>query len=206
MMTQLDEHVGRILALLEELELDQKTLVMLTSDNGPHKEGGHRPEFFDSNGPLRGHKRDLYEGGIRAPLLARWVGKIASGARSDHISAHWDMLPTFCELAGIEVPEATDGISMVPTLLGQPEQQRPHDYLYWEFYEQGGKRAVRSRPCVASFVVLVLFVLASDVLLELGRLLLPLLALVEMLSSFFLIEDFMLCMVWYGIVIQSKRE
>lgn len=143
MMTQMDAHVGQLLALLEELQLDKKTLVMLTSDNGPHKEGGHRPEFFDSNGPLRGHKRDLYEGGIRAPLLARWPGKVARGSHSDHISAHWDMLPTLCELAGIEAPQATDGISLVPTLFGKPEQQQPHEYLYWEFYEQGGKRAVR---------------------------------------------------------------
>ncbi len=143
MMTQMDDHVGQLLAVLKELELDKNTLVMLTSDNGPHKEGGHRPEFFDSNGPLRGHKRDLYEGGIRAPLLVRWVGKVKPGSQSDHISAHWDVLPTFCELAGIEVPQATDGISLVPTLLGKSEQQPTHEYLYWEFYEQGGKRAVR---------------------------------------------------------------
>lgn len=142
MMTLLDEQVGQILGLLDELDLQEETLVMLTSDNGPHQEGGHDPTFFNSNGPLKGHKRDLYEGGIRAPLLARWPGKIAAHSTSDHVSAHWDMLPTFCELAGAKTPAGLDGVSMVNTLLGQQGQQQ-HDYLYWEFYERGGKRAVR---------------------------------------------------------------
>lgn len=144
MMTKLDEDMGKLLALLEELKIDENTLVMLSSDNGPHQEGGHDPEFFDSNGPLKGHKRDLYEGGVRAPLLARWPGKIEGGQMSSLISAHWDMLPTFCELAGVEdMPEKLDGVSLVPTLLGNDEAQKKHDYLYWEFYERGGKRAVR---------------------------------------------------------------
>lgn len=142
MMTKLDDGVGQLLDLLVELEIDDNTLVMLTSDNGPHKEGGHDPVFFDSNGPLRGFKRDLYEGGIRVPLLARWPGKIEPGRISDLISAHWDVLPTFCELAGAPIPDGLDGISMVPTLLGRGEQPE-HDYLYWEFYEGGGKRAAR---------------------------------------------------------------
>ena len=143
MMTLLDEQVGQILDLLKELDIDEQTLVMLTSDNGPHKEGGHDPVFFDSNGPLKGFKRDLYEGGIRAPLLARWPGKIPRRAISNHISAHWDMLPTFCELAGTEPPANIDGISMAPLLQGNPADQKQHEYLYWEFYERGGKRAVR---------------------------------------------------------------
>jgi len=142
MMTLMDEGVGELMALLKELELDDNTLVMLSSDNGPHKEGGHDPQFFNSNGPFRGHKRDLYEGGVRVPLIARWPQVIKPGSRSRHVSAHWDMLPTFCELAGINVPANTDGISLVPTLTGQG-QQRAHQYLYWEFYERGGKRAVR---------------------------------------------------------------
>lgn len=142
MMTLMDDGVGDLMALLKEMDLDASTIVMLSSDNGPHKEGGHDPEFFDSNGPLRGHKRDLYEGGIRAPLIARWPGKIAPGSQSDHISAHWDMLPTFCELAGAEAPSSIDGISMVAELTGGRSQQN-HEYLYWEFYERGGKRAVR---------------------------------------------------------------
>ena len=116
---------------------------MLTSDNGPHKEGGHNPEFFNSNGPLKGYKRDLYEGGIRTFLLARWPGKIEAGTTSELISAHWDMLPTFCELAGTEPPSGIDGVSIVPTLVGSAEAQPTHDYLYWEFYERGGRRAVR---------------------------------------------------------------
>jgi len=142
MVTKLDEDVGRVLDLLKELGLDEKTLVLFTSDNGPHKEGGHDPLFFDSNGPLRGLKRDLYEGGIRVPLLARWPGRIAPGSTTDHVSAFWDMLPTFCELAGTAPPAGIDGLSMVPTLLGQGDQKR-HEYLYWEFHEQGGKRALR---------------------------------------------------------------
>ncbi len=142
MMTLLDEQVGEVLDLLQELDLDESTLVMLTSDNGPHQEGGHDPEFFNSNGPLRGHKRDLYEGGIRTPLLARWPGKIKPGSVSNLVSAHWDMLPTFCELAGVPTPAGIDGISMLKTLTGKAGQ-RQHEYLYWEFYERGGKRAVR---------------------------------------------------------------
>lgn len=141
MMTLMDHNVGQLMSLLKELDLDDDTIVMLTSDNGPHLEGGHDPVFFNSNGPLKGHKRDLYEGGIRAPLIARWPNKIKSGSTSDHLSAHWDMLPTFCELTGVDAPLEIDGVSMVPELLGQV--QEPHEYLYWEFYAQGGKRAVR---------------------------------------------------------------
>lgn len=143
MMTLLDEQVGQILDLLKELDIDDNTLVMLSSDNGPHQEGGHDPVFFDSNGPLQGFKRDLYEGGVRAPLLARWPSKIKPGTVSDHISAHWDMLPTFCELAGVDTTPDVDGISLVNTLMGDHANQKPHKYLYWEFYERGGKRAVR---------------------------------------------------------------
>lgn len=141
MMIKMDEGVGKILDLLEELDIDDNTLVLLTSDNGPHKEGGHKPDFFNSNGGLRGYKRDLYDGGIRAALLARWPAKIKAGSVSKHVSAHWDMLPTFCELAGVDSPNDIDGISMVPELTGK--EQRPHEYLYWEFYERGGKRAAR---------------------------------------------------------------
>tara|TARA_R110002049_G_scaffold2750_8_gene22245 strand:+ start:192153 stop:193574 length:1422 start_codon:yes stop_codon:yes gene_type:complete len=143
MMTLVDEQVGEILDLIKELGIDDNTLVMLTSDNGPHLEGGHDPDFFNSNGPLRGYKRDLYEGGIRTFLLARWPGKIKAGSTSDLISAHWDMLATFCELADTKAPASTDGISMLPTLLGNSAGQSQHDYLYWEFYSRGGRRAVR---------------------------------------------------------------
>lgn len=143
MMTRLDRQVGQLLALLEELNIDDQTLVMLSSDNGPHLEGGHQPDFFDSNGPLRGYKRDLYEGGIRAPLLARWPGRLQAGTTSDLISAHWDMLPTFCELAGATTPEGLDGVSIVPTLLGRAGEQARHDALYWEFAARGHSQAAR---------------------------------------------------------------
>jgi arylsulfatase A-like enzyme len=142
MMTIADSDVGRLLSVLQQLQIDDNTLVLLSSDNGPHQEGGHQPDFFNSNGPLKGYKRDLYEGGIRAPLVARWPGRIPAGQVSDLISAHWDMLPTFCELAGVNIPAGIDGISLVPELI-QQGQQPQHEYLYWEFYERGGKRAVR---------------------------------------------------------------
>lgn len=142
MMTSIDDGVGELLALLDKLGLDRSTLVMLSSDNGPHREGGHDPDFFRSSGPFRGYKRDLTEGGIRTFLHARWPGKIAPGGVSPHVSAQWDLLPTLCELAGVEVTNEIDGISFVPTLLGEGKQ-RAHDYLYWEFYERGGRKAAR---------------------------------------------------------------
>lgn len=144
MMTRVDRHVGQILDLLHELDIADETIVFFTSDNGPHLEGGHRPDFFDSNGFLRGHKRDLYEGGIRVPLIAWWPGTISPGRVSDHISAHWDLLPTACELTGIDLGNhATDGISFVPTLLGKSKRQKKHPFLYWEFPSRGGRQAIR---------------------------------------------------------------
>ena len=143
MMTRMDEGVGQVLDLLKELKIDENTIVLFTSDNGPHLEGGHDPKFFDSNGPLRGFKRDLYEGGIRVPLLARWPGKIKAGTTSDLICAHWDMMPTFCDLSGAPTPEGIDGISILPTLLGRPDDQKARDHLYWEFAARGGNQAVR---------------------------------------------------------------
>ena len=141
MVTRMDRDIGRLMTLLQKLDLDRRTLVIFTSDNGPHLEGGHDPDFFDSNGPFRGYKRDLYEGGIRVPMLARWPGVIEPGRVSDHVSAFWDFLPTVCQLVDRPVPEDTDGISFAPELLG--ERQPEHEVLYWEFHEQGGKRAVR---------------------------------------------------------------
>lgn len=137
----LDEQVGQVLDTLEKLGLADNTLVIFTSDNGPHVEGGADPDYFDSNGPYRGYKRDLYEGGIRVPMLVRWPGKVAAGSHTGHMSAFWDVLPTLAEIAGAGVPDNIDGISFLPTLLGQ-EGQRQHDYLYWEFYEMGGRRAL----------------------------------------------------------------
>lgn len=143
MVELLDKQVGEILAKLDQLGLRENTLVVFTSDNGPHLEGGADPDFFNSNGPYRGYKRDLYEGGIRVPMIANWPGKIKSGSRSDHPSAFWDVYATLAELTGSEVPKNTDGISFAPTLLGKSEEQSKHEYLYWEFIEQGGKQAVR---------------------------------------------------------------
>jgi len=143
MITRMDGDVGRLMAKLKELGLDNDTLVMFTSDNGPHKEGGADPTFFNSSGPLQAYKRALYEGGIRVPMIARWPGRIKAGSVSNHVSAFWDFLPTCCELVGVKAPEGIDGISMVPTLLGRPGEQREHEFLYWEFHEQGKRQAVR---------------------------------------------------------------
>ena len=147
MVNVLDDHVGEIINKLEALGLAENTLVIFSSDNGPHKEGGADPEYFDSNGPLRGFKRDLYEGGIRVPTIAWWPGKIEAGTESDHVSAFWDLYPTFADVAGIPVAgnpveKEVDGISMLPTLMGE-EGQPEHEYLYWEFHERGGRVAVR---------------------------------------------------------------
>jgi arylsulfatase A-like enzyme len=142
LVTRLDAYVGQIYNLLKELGIDNKTIVMFTSDNGPHVEGGADPYFFNSSGALRGVKRDLYEGGIRVPFIVRYPGKIKPGVDSEHIAAFWDVMPTFAELTGTKAAENTDGISFLPTLSGK-EQQPKHEYLYWEFHEQGGKAAVR---------------------------------------------------------------
>jgi arylsulfatase A-like enzyme len=143
MVSRLDWEVGRILATLKELGLTTNTLVIFSSDNGAMNEGGHQRAWFNSSGPLRGGKRDLTEGGIRSPLIALWPGKIAAGKTTPQVCAFWDFLPTACDIAGIPTPPGLDGVSYLPTLLGKPEAQRPHDYLYWEFYEGGGKRAAR---------------------------------------------------------------
>ncbi|MBB4080137.1 arylsulfatase A-like enzyme [Lewinella aquimaris] len=143
MIDILDRQVGDITRRLDELGIADNTIIIFTSDNGPHQEGGADPDYFDSNGPLRGYKRDLYEGGIRVPMIAVWPDKIAAGSESDHVSAFWDFFPTFSELTGAPDPLQTDGISMVPTLLGDGEQKQ-HDQLYWEFHERKGRQAVRS--------------------------------------------------------------
>jgi len=143
MVSYLDADVGRIAALLKELQIEKNTVLLFTSDNGPHHEGGHQHEFFNSNGPLRGYKRDLYEGGIRVPLIVRWPGKVKAGTTTAHPSAFWDYLPTACEIAGIEPPQNIDGISYLPTILGQEQPQ--HEYLYWRFFNhKRDKEAVRA--------------------------------------------------------------
>ena len=143
MVTLFDREVGDLLAKLKELGLADKTIVFVTSDNGPHSEGGHDAAFFDSNGPLRGIKRDLYEGGIREPMIVRWPGHVPAGAVTDQVGWFADFLPTAAALAGVPPPEKIDGVSLLPTLLGHPEAQPPHDPLYWEFYEGRSSQAVR---------------------------------------------------------------
>jgi arylsulfatase A len=141
MVSLLDKQVGEVLSKLMELGLDDNTIVMFSSDNGPHMEGGADPDFFNSNGGLRGYKRDLYEGGVRAPMIVRWPNKIKANSKTDHISAFWDVMPTLADVAGVQKPQNIDGISFLPELL--QNEQKEHEYLYWEFHEQGGKKAVR---------------------------------------------------------------
>ncbi|MBT4864699.1 MAG: arylsulfatase [Planctomycetaceae bacterium] len=145
MISHLDRDVGKITELVKELGLDDNTLVVFSSDNGPtyNRLGGSDSDFFESAGPFRGLKGSLYEGGIRVPLVARWPGKIKAGTTSDHPSAFWDVMPTIAEVAGIEAPSGIDGVSFAPTLLGQTDRQKKHDYLYWEFPSYGGQQVVR---------------------------------------------------------------
>ncbi|MGL6095590.1 MAG: arylsulfatase [Fimbriiglobus sp.] len=144
MITRLDADVGALLAALTKHGLDDKTLVLFVSDNGPHKEGGNDPAFFASSGPLRGIKRSLHEGGIRIPAIARWPGVTKPGSVSDHVWAFWDFMPTAADIAGVAGPVTTDGLSILPTLTRRGEQVR-HRYLYWEFHEGGFQQAVRER-------------------------------------------------------------
>lgn len=141
MVSRLDRDVQRVVDLLEKKGVLENTIIVFTSDNGTHKEGGHDPRYFDSNGPFRGTKRDLYEGGIRTPFIVRWDKEIKPGAVSYHESTFWDLMPTICDITGASVPEGIDGISYLPTLTGKGSQQK-HDYLYYEFHEQGGKQCV----------------------------------------------------------------
>jgi arylsulfatase A-like enzyme len=142
MITRLDADVGKLLAALKEQGLENDTVVIFSSDNGPHQEGGNKVEFFASAGPYRGFKRGMTDGGIRVPAIVRWPGRVKPGTVSDHVWAFWDFLPTACDLAGIETPKGLDGISFAPTLAGRGDQ-KTHEFLYWEFHEGGTKQAVR---------------------------------------------------------------
>jgi arylsulfatase A-like enzyme len=142
LVTRLDGYVGRILQEVKARHMEDNTLVIFTSDNGPMDEGDNDPAFFNSSGPFRGYKRDLYEGGIREPMIAWWPGTIPSGVVTDQIFAFWDFLPTAAQLAGAPIPKGIDGLSIAPTLLGQPQTQQ-HEFLYWEFLERGFDQAVR---------------------------------------------------------------
>jgi arylsulfatase A-like enzyme len=142
MVSRMDRDMGRILNTLKHLGIDKNTLVIFTSDNGPEYDKG---SFFESNGQLRGGKRELYEGGIRAPFIVWYPATIKAGTTTEHISAFWDFLPTACDLAGIKPSSKNiNGISYLPTLIGQPSKQKKHDLLYWEFNEkQGPIQAIR---------------------------------------------------------------
>ena len=152
MITRMDRDVGRILDLLEELGLEEDTMVVFTSDNGPSWVGGVDKDYFGSQGGLRGRKAQLYEGGIRVPAVVRWPGRTAEGTVTDQVSAFWDWLPTLCEVAGADTPAGLDGLSLVPTLAGEPRRQAQHEYLYWEFAKRmqavrmGRWKAFRPEP------------------------------------------------------------
>jgi len=141
MITRMDRDIGRLIDLIDQRSLGRQTLIVFTSDNGPHQEGGGDPAFFKSSGGLRGIKRDLYEGGIRVPMIARWVGTIPAARVSYHEWAHWDILPTLAELAGAKAPSGLDGLSMAGALRGESPPR--HDFMYWEFHERGFQQAVR---------------------------------------------------------------
>lgn len=141
MVAYIDNYVGEIVEELKKQGIYDNTIIMFASDNGPHQEGGHNPDYFESYGAVRGYKRDLYDGGIRTPFIVTWPGKVEAGSVSDHVSAFWDVLPTVAEVVGGEL-ETTDGISFLPTLL-QQGKQKEHEYLYWEFANKGGRVAVR---------------------------------------------------------------
>ncbi|MFQ5733976.1 MAG: arylsulfatase [Planctomycetaceae bacterium] len=145
MVSHMDRDIGKIMALVKKLGLDDDTLVLFSSDNGPtfRRLGGSDSTFFKSSGPLRGRKGSLYEGGIRVPLIARWPGRIKAGVTSDYVAAFWDVLPTLADITGTKAPPGIDGISFAPTLLGHVRKQKKRDYLYWEFPSYGGQQAVR---------------------------------------------------------------
>ena len=142
MVSRLDMYVGQIVDKLKELGVYDNTIIVFSSDNGPHKEGGADPDFFDSNGPWRGYKRDLYEGGIRVPLMVSWKGHVQARKKTDFICSFWDIMPTLRELNGQKIPQTMDGVSLLPLLEGR-NGQKEHDYLYFEFQELNGRQAVR---------------------------------------------------------------
>jgi arylsulfatase A-like enzyme len=143
MISRLDADVGRLTSLVASLGLANDTIVIFTSDNGPHREGGNTPGFFASAGPFRGIKRDLYEGGIRVPLIVRWPGRVKPGQTTSHVGYFGDFFATFAAMLGRPAPDGLDSVSFAPTLLSDAAAQKTHDYLYWEFYESGSAQAVR---------------------------------------------------------------
>jgi uncharacterized sulfatase len=143
MISRLDSDVGRLMEELRKDGLERRTVVFFTSDNGPHHEGGHNPKFFDDSGPLRGTKRDLYEGGIRVPMIVRWPGHAPQGEVCEHVGYFGDFFATAADIAGEASPAGLDSVSFLPAITGRNPQRAQHAYLYWEFYEGGPKQAVR---------------------------------------------------------------
>ena len=142
MVSESDRSVGAIVELLKSRGIWENTILIFSSDNGVHCVGGHDPDFFDSNGPFRGYKRDLYEGGVRTPFLVSWPEVITRPRETDHVSAFWDFLPTVARIVGCEIPEEVDGISYLPVLEDNEAEQSEHDCIYYEFYEKGGKQSI----------------------------------------------------------------
>jgi len=143
LVTRLDSSVGLIIQAIKDRHIENNTLVIFTSDNGVQDEGGNDPAFFNSSGPFRGIKREMYEGGTREPMIAWWPGHTPADKTTDQIFTFWDFLPTVADLAGAPIPPKLDGISIAPTLLGEP-QTKQDEYLYWEFHEHGLEQAVRA--------------------------------------------------------------
>lgn len=141
MITRMDKHVGDVITKLKDLGIEDNTMICFTSDNGSHVEGGYHYKYLQSNGVLRGGKRDLYEGGIRVPMIVKWPKVVTAGRTTDHASAFWDFLPTVCDTIGVESPENIQGVSYLPLLKGG--EQVEHDYLYWEYQGKGGRVALR---------------------------------------------------------------
>lgn len=143
MVSKLDAYVGEVVAKVKALNLSENTIIIFTSDNGPHSEGGNVPTKFNSSAGFKGQKRDLYEGGIRVPLIVSWPNKIQANRSTDFIGAFCDFMPTFADVTNAPTPTDTDGLSLLPLLTNKGKQAQ-HPFLYWEFHEDGGKQAVRS--------------------------------------------------------------
>ena len=142
MVSEIDKNVGQIIELLKEKGIWENTIFIFSSDNGVHRVGGHDPDFFNSNGPFRGYKRDLYEGGVRAPFIINWPDVIKTKRTTDHITTFWDFLPTVAEIVGAAPIKDTDGISYLSLLTEKGPKPQNHEYIYYEFYEQGGKQSI----------------------------------------------------------------
>jgi arylsulfatase A-like enzyme len=137
MVSRMDGDIGRLFALLKELKIDDNTLVIFTSDNGPHQEGGFNPRYFDSNGPFRGFKGNVTDGGIHEPMIARWPGHVPTGKTTDSPVYFADMMPTFSKLAGAKAPSWIDGVDILPTLEGHDQPELSNRFMYWEFDKDG---------------------------------------------------------------------